>query len=168
MFIFIMLAICGFIALTFSLLFGHDADHDTDHGDHGGGASVFSTKVILLFITGFGASGAIAAYYNWPVIASSMVGLFFGCLLGGMGYFMVNFFYKQQSDSLVKTSELVGQIGALTTGIAANGLGEVSINFKGQKFYYPAKTKDGSSINAGGTVKIIDSVAGTMIVEQIK
>ncbi len=169
MLVFIVLAICGFIALSFSLLFGHDTDHDMDHdAGHADSASVFSTKVILLFITGFGASGAIAAHYKWSMVGSSLIGILFGFLLGGLGYFMVNFFYKQQADSLVNSAEFIGQIGTLTVGIASNSIGEIAVSFKGQKFYYPAKAKDGQPINSGESVKIVDTVAGTMIVEQTK
>lgn len=168
MIVFIVLAICGFIILTFSL-FGHDTDHDVDHDtDHDGGGSIFSTKIISLFVTGFGASGAIAAHYKWSMLASSIIGILFGFMLGGLGYFLINLFYQQQADSSVKTSDLIGQIGTLTIGIAPNSIGEVTIHFKGQKFYYPARTKQGGTINSGGAVKIVDSVAGTMIVEELR
>ena len=170
MLIFIVLAICGFFVLSISLLFGHDVDHGVDHyfGDHGHGTSLFSTTIISLFMTGFGASGAIAAYYQWSTLAASMVGVVFGFCLGGLGYFLSNLFYKQQADSLVRTSELIGQVGTVTVGIAPNGIGEVTIHFKGQTFYYSAKTRDGSPASTGSTAKIIDNVAGTVLVEPLK
>src|SRR3989442_8889482 len=110
MIVFVVLAICGFIVLTFSLLFGHDADHDGDHhfGDSHG-ASVFSTKVTALFVTGFGASGAIAAHYKWSALSSSMAGVLFGLLLAVLGGFFVKPFFSQQSGFLVEKSGVVGR-----------------------------------------------------------
>jgi len=165
---FMVLAICGFIVLTFSLLFGHDADHDGDHHfGEGDGPGVFSTKIISLFVTGFGASGAIAMYYKYSIFAASMFGVFFGLLLGAIGYFLVNLFYSQQADSLVRTAELIGQVGSLSIGIPPKGVGEVVVHYKGQMHYYPAKTKDGSPLDNGGAVKVVENVAGTMFVEPI-
>lgn len=59
--VFLGVFIVSVILALGSFLFGHDADHDgADHGDHGGMPSVFSLRVISLFLVGFSGVGMVS------------------------------------------------------------------------------------------------------------
>src|ERR1043166_4785449 len=134
MLIFVSIAIAAFIIVGGSFLFGHDHDVDHDHGDLGhdvdGGSaeptiSIFSTKVIATLLMGFGAAGAIAMHYGANSVIASLVGVGSGVLLGGLMYFVLELFYRQQCDSLVPTSAAVGRTGIVTVSIGEGTPGEV-------------------------------------------
>jgi hypothetical protein len=93
MFVFIAIAAAGFILLLGGSVFGHDHDHDAhvDHDHDGEGAdeptvSIFSIKVLATFVMGFGAGGAIAAYYNAGPLAATGVGFGTGVILALLMY----------------------------------------------------------------------------------
>ena len=109
----VFLSIGGASALFFvlSLFFG-DADADTDHGfdvhhdlDHGGAdghhghsmSNIFSIRNLFLFGVGFGAVGAVARYYGFSMMVSSVFGTATGFVFAALGYFLFRALYAQQS-----------------------------------------------------------------------
>ncbi len=86
--LFAVIGLFSGIILVGSFIFGHDhdvgADHDHDFGgdhdhDHGGGqsspVSIFSVKVIAMFLTGFGGTGWLASsYYGLGPAAATLWG----------------------------------------------------------------------------------------------
>jgi membrane protein implicated in regulation of membrane protease activity len=173
MLIFIAIAIAAFIFVVGAFLFGHDHDAEHDHdvghdGDVGTGEatiSIFSTKVLATFLMGFGAAGSIARYYNVDTLLSSLIGVGFGALLGGLMYGILNIFYRQQASSLVPTSSAVGCSGTVTVSIGANSQGEVSLDLQGQYSTYLARSKDGSPIPKGQAVRVVKTVGSQLVVE---
>src|SRR5438067_1058080 len=106
MLIFGSIALAFFIIMVGGFLFGHDhdgADHGIDHGDIAT-ISIFSVKVIATFGMGFGAAGAVAAYYKQDNLVSSLIGIVFGFLLAGTMYLFLNLIARQQASSLIETS----------------------------------------------------------------
>jgi membrane-bound ClpP family serine protease len=174
MLIFTAIAISAFILVAGSFLFGHDHDtgddHDAGHdGDSAGDEatiSIFSTKVLATLLMGFGAAGAIARYYKVGLVPASFIGVGFGVFLGGLMYGILSVFYKQQASSLVPTSSAVGCSGTVTVSIGANSLGEVSLDLQGQYATYLARSKDGSPISKGLTVRVVKTVGSQLVVEQ--
>jgi len=177
--IFIAIALASFILLAGSFFFGHD--HDTDHADVSHGIdghdlshdmeptiSFFSVKVIATLTMGFGAAGAIARQYGADYLVASFIGLATGIALSLAMYFVLELIYRQQSTSLVTTSSAVGQTGIVQTGIAANALGEVSLNVSGQYMTYLAKASGPNEIPKGRTVKVVGLVGSQLIVEEIQ
>ena len=67
-------------------LFGGDHDvsaHDGAVGDldHGGGPSIFSTRIMAAFLTAFGVGGVVARYYDLSHPAASGVGIVVGVVM---------------------------------------------------------------------------------------
>jgi len=173
MLIFITIAISAFILVAGSFLFGHDHDmgHDGGHdgGDTGGDEptiSIFSMKVLATLLMGFGAAGAIAKQYHADYLVASLIGLGFGGLLGGLMYAILNIFYKQQASSLVPTCSAVGRSGTVTVSIGANSLGEVGLDLEGQYATCVARSKDGSAIAKGSSVRVVKTLGSQLVVEQ--
>jgi hypothetical protein len=60
--VFLGIGVAGFMFLTISALFGELFEHFDGLDDHGG-PGLFSSKVVAVFITAFGGSGAVAYAY---------------------------------------------------------------------------------------------------------
>ncbi len=183
MLIFVCITAAGFILLLGGSIFGHDHDGDHDHGghfDHGHDAghdashdieptvSIFSTKVIGAFLMGFGAGGAIAAYYGAGPLAASFVGLAVGFLIGLLMYGVMRLIYGQQATSIVTTSTAVGEIGMVTIPIGRNGTGEVAITLRGQHRSFLARSADTNAIAKGRQVRVVHTTGSQLVVREIE
>jgi len=174
--IFISLAIAGFIVLGGSFLFGHDTDHDAepglDHdsdGDSGDSSSVsfFSTKVIAALVMAFGATGAIAKFYNDDFVLSSIIGLGSGIAFALLMLLMLKLFYKQQASSIIPTNATVGLTATVVISISAHGLGEVGLTVRDEYRTYSARSMNNQSINKDRKVRVVDSNGPELVVEEI-
>jgi membrane-bound ClpP family serine protease len=179
MLIFVCITAAGFILLVGGSIFGHDHDVDHDHGghfDHGHDAghdieatvSMFSVKVIGAFIMGFGAGGAIAAYYGANPLTASFIGLAVGFLMGLLMYWVMRLIYTQQSTSIVTTNTAVGEIGTVTIPIGRNGTGEVAITLRGQHRSFLARSADTSAIAKGRQVRVVQTTGSQLVVREVE
>jgi len=179
MLVFVGIALVGLFFLGVSALFGgshdvgeHEFSFEQGYGtdaDHalGGGPSPFSLRIISLFVTAFGAVGAIARYYNASYMASSVVGVAGGFAVGAIGWRLMKLFWEQQATSTVSVDELLGVIGEVKTAIPASGVGQVSVVVKSQRLYSLARSKDGRPIEEGVLVKIVAHPGDAVIVERV-
>jgi membrane-bound ClpP family serine protease len=183
MLIFVCITAAGLILLVGGSIFGHDHDGDHDHGghfDYGHDAghdavhdieptvSVFSTKVIGAFIMGFGAGGAIAAYYGAGPLSASFIGLAVGFLMGLLMYWVMRLIYSQQSTSIVTTNTAVGEIGMVTVPIGRNGTGEVAITLGGQHRSFLARSVDTNAIAKGRQVRVVQTTGSQLVVREVE
>jgi hypothetical protein len=176
--VFIILACLGFFFLVLSLILGEIFDfahevaieHDIsiDHDGDMGGPSVFSSRIISAFITGFGASGAIASYYGRSWIVSSLIGLCFGLVAAGIVYAVVSVMYRQQAGSGVSLAEMVGMSATVSVAIPREGFGQITLIIKGSQVEHFARSADGESIKHGVSVKIEKFVGDRFIVSPIE
>jgi hypothetical protein len=85
--IFLAVALVGLVFLIVALLFGGDLEHDLMIGDEisTGGPGVFSFPTFAVFLTSFGAVGALASYAlrgrDGVGVVSSLLGLLGGVVL---------------------------------------------------------------------------------------
>jgi membrane protein implicated in regulation of membrane protease activity len=158
----------GFFFLIVSALFGGHGDHDMDHGvDHGhDGPSWFSTRVIAMFLTGFGATGAIARSYELGYPTSAGLGVGMGVLVGFAGFQLIHFFMHQQASSTVQEDEMVGQLGTVTVPIPSSGLGQVVLEVKGRRIFPSARASSDIAIEEGAQVKVVRSTGSQVVVER--
>ncbi len=178
MLIFVCITAAGFILLVGGSIFGHDHDVDHDHGghfDHGHDAdhgdatvSIFSTKVIGAFIMGFGAGGAIAAFYGSGPLTASLIGLAVGVLISLLMYLVMRLIYGQQATSIVTTDAAIGEIGAVTVAIGRNGTGEVAITLRGQHRSFLARSVDENAIAKGRRVRVIHTAGSQLVVREVE
>lgn len=152
-----------------SFVFGHDTDHGggIDHGDVSGMPSVFSTRVISLFLIGFSGIGLLAHYvWQLSVTYACLCGVAGGVVMGGLAYGMICAFCRGQASSIPETLDYVGLSGRVSSRIPAKGTGEISVVVKGQLRSIFAASADGGEIAEGQAVKIISSAAGTATVQK--
>lgn len=177
MLVFLILALVGVIFLLMSAVLGGDhemaAEHEFsfEHGyeadsghETGGGPSPFSVRIISLFVTAFGAVGAIARYQGASYVLSSIIGLLGGLVIGAIGLQIMKFFWKQQVTSTVCSEDLLNSTGEVKTAIPASGVGQISVVIKNQLRYMPARGKDGQGIEEGAVVKIVACPGGGAVI----
>ena len=164
----VFLAICaaGFLFLMVALLFGglfefFEADHDFDAG----GPGFFSTRVMAVFVTTFGAAGAVATYYGLSPIPAALVGLATGLVFGGAIYALARMLYQQQASSDVLAGDLVGAIGRVVIAIPAGGVGQIRIRLGEELMDKIARTRDGVAIPENTAVKVDEVLGETVIVK---
>ena len=171
---------CG-IFFLFSLFFGGDGDGDVDfgHGDvdaggmdhdvdggHGSGPSVFSIRTVMLFGVGFGAAGAIAKHSGYTVIGASLWGALLGVVMATIGYFFIVALMSQQSSTISNPKKLIGKNGRITVAITESSLGEIeTVDEHGTGTTLLARSENGTSINAGAAISIVDVVGSQAIVK---
>lgn len=178
--IFVILAIIGFVILVASFLLGeifegvgdfaHDiaVDHEVhlDHPEEGTGPGPFSLRVIAAFVTGFGSFGAIASYYKYGPVQSSLVGLLSGLVTGGIVFGLVRIMYKQQAGSGVSMRNLVNMSGTVTVDIPKNGIGQVSVISLSSQSEHIAQSEDGEAIRNGTGIIVTKVMGDRLVVKQ--
>lgn len=172
-----ILTCTGGLFLTLMLLLGGDADVDADvdidvgidvdidAGDFGG-PGLFSVKLILLFLTGFGAGGFLGVYYQWVIkgwpVPHILVGIIGGLILWVIGYKALQFLYNQQCNSQIKMNSLLGKSARVVVPIPKAGVGEINV----ENIYLNARADSPEKEYQKGETLIVKSISGrTAIVE---
>jgi len=137
-----------------------DVDVDVDHG---GGASVFSPRVISVFVMIFGATGIVATIQELGMLSSILVSIFVGLIVAAIFYSIFNWIYRQQSTSVVNNNSLINHVGTVKTEIPAHGVGEVTVDYVGSRMTRSAKSKDGRKIAINANV-IVREIRGHMVI----
>jgi membrane protein implicated in regulation of membrane protease activity len=165
--VFIAVGVLGFMSLLFSFLFGEFFEEfDVDEGanqDLGDGPSIFSLRMLSIFITGLGGLGAIAELRGADTAVSALVGLAGGFALAGTVYGFARYLYGQQSSSHVTADELIGRRAEVTVAITAGGLGQARCLVGETVVEKIARSRDGGSIPLNAAVRI-EEITGEVIV----
>lgn len=165
--VFLAIAAIGFIFLLVSLLVGDIFDSfGIDSGLDGGadGHGLLDSRVISVFVTAFGGFGAIGIQAGLGIVASSLMGLAGGVVLGGLVSLFARFLYKQQSSSSVSTGQLIGRTAQVIVAIAPGGVGQISCRIGEERVEKLARSKDNSEIKAGAMVRVDEVAGGSVIV----
>lgn len=173
------LACAGFgLIMVLASMFGADHDHDMSHDaggvDHDGhpdsseqGPKFFSFRVIVTFLTAFGAFGYLtSSLLGFSGILSAFSGSLGGVLIAVFTWWLISMAFKQQASSLVTDDDILSSEGVIITGIPANGMGEASLEVKGQRKNFPARTADNSACEEGTVIKIRQVISGHVVVEK--
>lgn len=166
-----VIALVGIILLLSMLLVGElfGGDHDLSHEmvaghdvDHGGGPSIFSTRIIAAFLTAFGVGGVIGRYYNLSHPLASGVGVVFGLVMSTVVYQFAKILYSQQASSELHMSGLVGTPAEVSVAIPAGGVGQVVVRVSGERTEHLARAANGQAIPRGAVV-VVSAVGGDAI-----
>ncbi len=165
---FLWIALFGTAMLCVSFLFGGDHDHDHDHdASHDGedNMSIFSLKILWMFTVGFGAGGFFGDRGGLAVLSSSLCGIFAGVLMGGLGFFLMNYLYKHQGSSAIRTESAVGLYAVVDTAIEPGKLGEVHCTVDGRVAYFQARSESTKLIPASTRVRVTKTMGNMLVVE---
>jgi len=169
--IFLGIAAIGFLLLLVTFLAGEIFEHLDWFGDHdvefhGGGPSMFSSRILSVFITAFGGFGAIGTHLGYGVGVSTALGLAGGLGFGAIIYLFASFLFSQQASSDVRVADLVGKTAQVSVGIPKGGLGQVRCTVGESVIEKIARSEDGSEIPANSLVKIAAVVGETCVVRR--
>lgn len=187
---FFYLTFGAMLFLVLSLLLGHghaghghgaDHGHSLPHGHAGNGGhaeghtahahagsdnmSIWSFQMFFLFIGGFGIGGYFAALARLSVPLTLLGGVLGGVVLAAVGYFIINLFYRRQSNSAIYSEEYIGLTGIVITSINASSVGQVRCQIGDNRELFLARSVDGNSIPANSVVRITDIVGSMAVVE---
>ena len=164
--VFLAIAAIGFIFLLLSLVVGDIFDSfGFDTGLDGGadGHALLDSRVISVFVTSFGGFGAIGIQMGFGIVASSLIGLAGGVVLGGLVSVFARFLYKQQSSSSVGAAQMVGRTAQVVVPIAPGSLGQISCRVGEERIERLARSKDNLEIKAGAMVRV-EEIAGDSVI----
>jgi membrane protein implicated in regulation of membrane protease activity len=164
--VFLAIAAIGFIFLLVSLVLGDIFDSfGIDSGLDGGtdGHGLLDSRVISVFVTSFGGFGAIGIQMGLGIVASSLIGLAGGVVLGGVVSLFARFLYKQQSSSSVGAAQMIGRTAQVIVSIAPGSLGQVSCRVGEERIEKLARSKDNLEIKAGAMVRV-EEIAGDSVI----
>jgi hypothetical protein len=166
--VFMGIAAVGFLFLVAALIFGEIFDffdHDPDFEI--GGPGVLSSRVIAVFVTSFGAFGALGINNGLTTGAASALGVGSGLVFGGTMALLGRFLYNQQATSEVRTADLVGLQCRVTVGIPANGIGQIRCRVGEELVDKIAQSQDGAAIGENTTVRIETVLGETVVVRKL-
>ena len=173
--VFLGIASIGFLFLVVSFLFGEFfghgdlAGHDADfHGDlhNGGGISIFSGRILSVFVTAFGGFGAIGIHLGYSTEVSTALGVAGGLVFGAIIYLFASFLFSQQASSEIRTSDLAGSTAHVSVAIPKGGVGQVRCTLGESVVEKIARSRDGEQIPINALVKIEAVVGETVVVRR--
>ena len=178
MFIYAAIGAFGFLFLLAMLFVGevfggdheiHVGDVGADHGDfgHEGGPSIFSARIMASFLTAFGVGGVVARYYDLPHPAAAGCGVVTGIVMSGLVYQFAKILYSQQASSDIHMAGLVGKSAEVTVGIPRGGMGQVTLEYGGERTTQIARTKEDGAIPPGTAVVVTALLGDSIIVERV-
>ncbi len=164
--IFLGIAAIGFLFLLVSLVFGEvfdhlgsDFDHDLDHGP-----SFFSPRILSVFVTAFGGTGAVASHYGVGVVPASGAGFVSGVVFASIIFLFARFLYGQQASTDVRQIDVVGQNARVIVSIPSGGVGQVRCRVGEELVDKVAKSFDGGAIPENRIVKVEEALGEIVIV----
>ena len=168
---FLAIAVFGFVFLAGSSIFGDLFEHGDfghDVGDHGGGPSILSSRILSVFVTAFGSFGAIGIHLGYGLGASTAMGFGGGVAFAAVIYGFASFLYSQQASSHVRVQDLVGSTAEVSVAIPKGGLGQIRCTLGDSVVDKVAHSKDNEEIPANTLVRIEAIVGETVLVERVK
>jgi len=167
--VFLALGMVGILFLLVSMFGGHDLHLDADL--HGGAPGFLSARTLGVFLTGFGAVGAVASLYlpagESKGLIASVLGVLSGVVLSGIYMGAMRLIQSQEASSLVGDRDLVGLEAHVTVAIPENGVGEVTCPIGGQATRRIARAATSRLIPEGARVRVKDVMGATVIVEPV-
>jgi len=177
MFIYAAIGAFGFLFLVVMLFVGeffggdheiHAGDVGADHGEvgHEGGPSIFSARIMASFLTAFGVGGVVARYYGLSHPLAAGCGVVAGIVMSGLVYQFAKILYTQQASSEVHMAALIGRTAEVTVGIPRGGLGQVTLEYGGERTTQIARAKGDGAIPPGTVVVVTALLGDSIIVER--
>jgi len=170
--IFLAIAALGFIFLLVSLIFGELFEHfgdghfEPDGGLDHGGPSLFSPRVLAVFVTAFGGVGAVSISRGGTVLTASGLGFLSGVVLASLVLVFARFLYGQQASSDVRSADMVGQMARVTVAIPAGGVGQVRCRLGEELIDKIARSRDAQPIPENAVVRIEEVLGETVVVRR--
>lgn len=163
MILYLAIALVGVLFLIVTAFLGEVFDflHVDD------GASPLSGKVIATALTAFGATGMLTRYAGWDDLIGAATSFVAALFIGASVWWATGALNRQAGSTETTMSSMRGRLAEVTIGIPAGSVGEVLLTASMSTRALIARSADGSAIAAGTTVRIIETVGNTVIVEPV-
>ncbi|HAX23612.1 MAG TPA: hypothetical protein PLR44_07395 [Thermomicrobiales bacterium] len=169
MLLYFAIALVGALFLIGSVMLGEVFDFSGDHPDSfDGDAHPLSGKTIAVALTAFGATGMITTQYGWSPLMSALTSAIAALFLGAIAWWVINSLYRATASTDVNMASLVGRRGQVTIGIPVGDVGEVLVTAADSTRQLIARTSDGSAIPVGISVRVIETLGSSVLVERIE
>jgi len=166
--IFLALSALGLVFLVVSAITGEIFDL-AGHGDsfdaHDSGPSFFSSRVLSVLVTAFGAAGAIAVHSGLSTAAASGVGFAAGVGCAALVYQFARFLFGQQATTETSPASLLGRSARVIVPIPADGVGQIRIQSGEELFDKVARSRSGAAVPLNAIVTIDEVLGEVVIVE---
>src|SRR6185436_684310 len=140
-------------------------------GGHSAGNVSFSPLSpvsIALFVSTFGGVGILMKKAGFPLYIHIPVAAFSGIVVGGLvSYAFYRIMLATQASSHARANEAIGIEAEVTIPIPHVGLGEVAYVLRGSRYTNPAKSVDGKELPVSTSVRIVNQVGTTFIVQKV-
>jgi membrane protein implicated in regulation of membrane protease activity len=166
---FLAIAVFGFIFVVASSILGDLFDHGDfghDADGHGAGPSILSSRILSVFVTAFGAFGAIGIHLGYGIGLSTAMGFGGGVLFAAVIYAFASFLYSQQASSHVRPSDLVGNTAQVSVAIPKGGVGQVRCTLGDTVVEKVARAATNQEIPVNTLVKIQKLVGDVVLVDR--
>lgn len=165
--VFLAIAAIGFIFLVLSMVVGDLFDNfgvDTPGVDGSNGHGFLDSRAISVFVSSFGGFGAIGIQMGLSIVASSLLGLGGGLVLGGLVTMFARFLYRQQATTSIGVGQMVGRTAQVIVSITPGSVGQVSCRIGEERIEKMARSKDNQEIKAGMMVRVEEIAGDSLIV----
>lgn len=156
-----MLGILGVAIVVLSLVIGDLFEGVLGDFDGGG---ILSTPVIGAFLGAFGFAGAIIlANSNASTAVAALGGAGAGLAFGGIAMAITRSIMNMPTDDPVRAVDWVGSKGTVITRIPQDGLGEVSLNHRGNILKLSARSAEPVPAGTPVTVTAVTSSSSVVV-----
>lgn len=169
MLLYFAIALIGALFLIASVVLGEVLDFtggDADGLD--GDVHPLSGKTIAVALTAFGATGMITTQYGWSALISALTSAVAALFLGAVAWWVITSLYRATASTDVSIASLVGRRGQITVRIPAGDVGEVLITTADSTRHLIARSRDGTAIQVGTPVRIVEALGSAVLVESIE
>ncbi len=160
---FVLMMVGGFAADIFEGLLGMEG-----FGDLGADASfkALTFQGLMAFLMFFGLAGLyIMKSDGTDTLAIAVGGIAGFASMYGTGK-LFHIFIGLQSDGTVEMSEALGATGTVYLRIPENEAGQVQVNFGGSMRTMKARTHDGTGIDGGEVIEVLDTMGDILVVKR--
>jgi membrane-bound ClpP family serine protease len=160
------IGLLGALLLVLAAVLGEVTDFFGDH-DLGGDGNGATGKVIAVGMTAFGATGMIATYYDWGALMSGITAALAALFMGAAAWWVIGRLYAGTASTNVEIGAMRGRRAQVTVNIPADSVGEVLVTSADSTRHMIARSRDGSPIPAGVTVRIVETMGSMVLVERL-
>lgn len=120
------------------------------------GPGPVSFQTVSSFFVAFGYTGALLLTRGVPLFFTFSLSGLAGLLFGTAVFKIIKFFWKQQSDSIIKNAYLIGIDGVVITRIPPGGIGEIIIEYGNQPLSLLARSLEEAELSVDTKIMIVD------------
>lgn len=164
--LYLSIAIVGVLFLVLSAVLGEVFDFFGD-ADADGDVHPLSGNVIAVALTAFGTAGMITSLYDWDPFLGALTSLLSALLLGAVAWWMIGLLHSQTASTDLSMGSMQGRVAEVTVNIPEGSVGEVLIARTSGTHQMIARSRDGSAIRSGTSVRVVEARGSMLIVEPL-